>query len=257
MNWRNKMIVHLPKLAFALATVTISQLGFIVPVLAEEEMTATELYRLCTAFPLNSRCEGYTPPVALKQRPGNEGICKVQAGETKNAGRCKILLTDELITIFVEEGDKLALLDDQRDTQEISVAVGDVSNLRYRETSKRDVEETIGLTLLVGLLPALLFSRPDHFSEITVGLTNTNPSNPTALTLITDRDLGMNLRTSLERSTGLFADVLLDEEDEPEEASPTVIENRDPEPTDLDSFCQEFPLNSRCQASEPESDGAR
>lgn len=250
------MIVHVPKLALALATATISQLGFIVPVLAEEEMTATELYRLCTAFPLNSRCEGYTPPVALKQRPGNEGICKVQVGETETAGHCKILLTDELITIFVEEGDKLALLEDEKDTQEISVAVGDVSNLSYRETKKINVGATVGLTVLFGL-PGLFLSRPDRFSEITVGLTNTNSSNPTALTLITDRELGMNLRTSLERSTGLLADVLLDEEDEPEEPAPTVIENRDPEPTDLDTFCQEFPLNSRCQASEIESDGAR
>jgi hypothetical protein len=253
------MAVHLSKLALTVATVAISQLGFAIPLLAEEEMSAGERFRLCSAFPLNSRCEGYTAPVSLKQRSGNGGVCKVQVAETETGGRCKIVLTSEMITIFLEEGEKLSLLDNEKATREISVAIGDVSNLRYRETKKINVGETVGLTVLFGL-PGLFFSRPDLFSEITVGLTDTNPMNPTALTLITDRELGGNLRSSLERSTGLFAEVLFDEDDEddePEEQQPTSISNPDPEPTDLDAFCQEFPLNSRCQTSGPESDIGR
>jgi hypothetical protein len=228
--------VHLPKLSLAVTTIAISQLWFAIPMLAEEEMSAEQQFRLCSAFPLNSRCEGYTIPVALKQRPGHEGVCKMQAGETATAGHCKILLTDGLITVFVEEGDKLALLDDKQATREISVAVSDVSNLSYRETKKINVGETVGMTLLFGL-PGLLFSRPDHFAEINLVLNNTTQSNLTALTLITDRNLGMNLRSSLERSTGLFAEVLFDEDD--------------------DAFCQDFPLNSRCQTSEQETDIGR
>ncbi|MEQ9620928.1 hypothetical protein [Coleofasciculus chthonoplastes] len=30
-----------------------------------------DIYTLCTKFPLNSRCEGYEPPVSLKQRSGH------------------------------------------------------------------------------------------------------------------------------------------------------------------------------------------
>ncbi len=237
------MTVHLPKRALAAATVAISQLWFAVPALSQEEMSAEERFNLCSAFPLNSRCEGYTAPVALKQRSGNEGVCKMQVGATETAGRCKILLTNELITVFVEEGDKLSLLDDERDTREISVGVGDVANLSYRETKKIDIVEFLFITWLEVF-------RPDKFSEITINFAETAQSDVSSVTFITDREMGINIKSYLERSTGLFANILLDEEDEAEIQEPALVENPDPEPENLEAFCQDFPLNSRCQASE-------
>ncbi|MGB3238841.1 MAG: hypothetical protein WBB29_11125 [Geitlerinemataceae cyanobacterium] len=237
------MIVHLQKLALAVATIAIAPFWYAVPTLAEqEEMTALERFRLCTAFPLNSRCEGYTPPVALKQRPGNEAICQVLVGSIETAGNCKIVLTDETITIFVEEGEKLALLDDKRNTREIGIAVSDVSNLRYRETSKIDIAEVLFVTWFA------LF-RPDKFSEIEIAFTDNTHSGYSSVTVITDRELGMNLRTHVERSTGLFADIYSDEDDKPKEPEPTVVEHHNSDSTDVDKFCEDFPLNSRCEVS--------
>lgn len=234
------MTVHLPKLALAVATLAISSCWYVSPTRAEEEdLSAAERFRLCTAFPLNSRCEGYTPPVALKQRPGNEAICQVRAGETETAGNCKIVLTDDRITVYVEYGEKLELLDDKPDTREISMAVGDVSNLRYRETSKIDIAEVLLITWLA-------IFKPDKFSEIEIVVAETAQSEISSLTLVTDRELGMNLRTNLERLTGRFAEIPVDEDDQPQDPSPTDGERQDPD-TDLNEFCQEFPLNSRCQ----------
>ncbi|MBE9042345.1 hypothetical protein IQ235_16350, partial [Oscillatoriales cyanobacterium LEGE 11467] len=56
----------------------------------EEELSPTERFNLCSAFPLNSRCEGYTAPVSLKQRPGKEMVCHFNSGTTEKTGKCKV-----------------------------------------------------------------------------------------------------------------------------------------------------------------------
>jgi hypothetical protein len=234
------MTLHLPKQVLAVATVAISQLGFALPTLAEEEeMNPRERYELCSVFPLNSRCEGYTAPLSLKQRPGNAAACKLQTGEIELKGSCKIVPAEGLVTVYVEEGEKLEILDDRKATREITVPATSVSNLRYRETSKIDIAEVLFITWLSVF-------KPDKFSEIEIVFTDATQTTPSTLTLVTDRDLGLNLKTQLERSTGRFAEIAPEEEPEEQPAQPTAVDDRSPEPTDLESFCTSFPQNSRC-----------
>ncbi|MEQ8973995.1 MAG: hypothetical protein RIE73_26835 [Coleofasciculus sp. C1-SOL-03] len=203
-----------------------------------------DLYTLCTKFPLNSRCEGYEPPVSLKQRSGHEGICALISGETDLSGKCKISLTEGVITAYIEQGDRLAVLDDERPTQEITVAASDVATLTYQEGKKANVGRIIGNTLLFGVLGAI-FTKPDQIAQIEVGFTGeSDPATTQVLTLVTERELGLTLRTNLERLTGIFAEIPAEAEPEAQEAT---VDDSETYSTDLDEFCESYPHNSRCQ----------
>ena len=209
-----------------------------------------DLYTLCTKFPLNSRCEGYEPPVSLKQRSGHEGICALTSSETDLSGKCKISLTEGIITAYIEQGDRLAVLDDQRPTQEITVAASNVATLTYQEGKKANVGRIIGNTLLFGVLGAI-FTKPDKISQIDVGFTPASDSGMTqVLTLVTERELGLTLKSNLEQLTGIFAETPPEAEPEPEAATADNPENNS---TDLDKFCESYPHNSRCQNPSDES----
>ena len=237
--------------------VLLPSLLFPTSVIAEEELSARERFNLCSAFPLNSRCEGYTAPVALKQRPGKEMVCHFNSGTTERTGKCKLDIDEGRMTVYQEYGEKMDLLDDRRDTKTIEVLVPDVSSLQYRETTESDLGETIGLTLLFGL-PGFLLSSPDKFAEISVEYIPEG-QNSSVVMLIVERDDGPNLKNALEQLTGLEAKIILESEDsegeeyeneEAEEPAPEAIVNPTPEPTDLESFCESFPENSRCISPE-------
>ncbi|MEQ8963220.1 MAG: hypothetical protein RLP02_35830, partial [Coleofasciculus sp. C2-GNP5-27] len=80
---------------------------------------------------------------------------------------------------------------------------------------------------------------------IEVGFTGeSDPATTQVLTLVTERELGLTLRTNLERLTGIFAEIPAEEEPEPQEAA---VDDSETYSTDLDEFCESYPHNSRCQ----------
>ncbi|NJK28623.1 MAG: hypothetical protein HC925_09770, partial [Coleofasciculaceae cyanobacterium SM2_3_26] len=146
------------------------------------------------------------------------------------AGECKIVLTEEGITAFIEEGDRLEVLDDERPTREVNVPFDRVVSLSYRETKKLSAGRLIGNTLVFGIIGAALLTRPRKLSQIDIGFAtapaialvdNTpTPTEPTAtspqpagqLTLVADREIGGIMRLRLEQLTGMVAEVPPEEE---------------------------------------------
>ncbi|MBD2459449.1 pentapeptide repeat-containing protein [Oscillatoria sp. FACHB-1407] len=80
-----------------------------------------ELYELCSRFPHNSRCEGVDIPVVLDQRSGVEVKCLFDLGYDDQSGNCKIDITERGLTVYVERGEPIELLNNQRATTELQI----------------------------------------------------------------------------------------------------------------------------------------
>lgn len=106
------------------------------PVSAQNQETSTqELYDLCSAFPLNSRCEGYNAPIPLDQRVGTQARCFVGWASQGQGGRCKIQITETTLNVYVEAGEKIAQIDNKRSTLEVLIPLDRIffANARYWE----------------------------------------------------------------------------------------------------------------------------
>lgn len=234
--------------ASLVATVPLSTilLGSYTPAQASEEV---DRYTLCSRFPLNSRCEGYEAPVSLKQRSGDEGFCSLISGEIDLSGKCKVVITDDKITAYLEEGKGLEVLDGKKPTQTINIVLSDIVNMNYQNYKKTNVGRLVGNTLLFGLLGAV-FTNPDKLSQIEIGfnekLVSKEPGSKT-FSVVADRDIGVELRAKLERLTGIFAEVPPEEAEEEALSEPVIEETQNREIDDLDEFCKSYPYNSRCK----------
>jgi hypothetical protein len=182
-------------------------------VLAEDnQMSARELYNLCSMFPLNSRCEGYTPPIPLDDRSGDKGVCAmVISEEDRWGGECKVQVTDEMVIAYIEEGDRMALLDNEKATREITIPLQGITHLTYQEGGA-GLGKKIGLTLLLGL-PGFLLADSDKNSTIEVTFTPSIESETATQTTQmfaweTNRRQGNSMRSKLEQVTGMSVEVL-------------------------------------------------
>lgn len=234
--------------ASLVATVPLSTilLGSYTPAEASEEV---DRYTLCSKFPLNSRCEGYEAPVSLKQRSGDEGLCSLIYSEIDLSGKCKVVITDDKITAYLEEGKGLEILNGKKPTQTIDIVLSDIVSMTYQNSKKTNVGRLVGNTLLFGLLGAV-FTNPDKLSQIEIdfnGQLDSESTNSQTFTVVADRDIGVELRAKLERLTGIFAEIPPEEAEEEAQSEPVIEETRDREINDLDEFCKSYPYNSRCK----------
>lgn len=171
------------------------------PSLASEE---ADLNKLCSSSPYNSRCEGYQARVSLKQRPGEEAACALTYRQTSFSGDCKLVLADDKMTVYIEEGQPLDYLDDRKPTKEINIVFSDVETLGYQDVKKDSRGRLIRNTLLFGVL-GTLFTKPRKLSQIDIGFiekTEQDQDNKNLLTLVTKRDAGVTLKEKLEQATG-------------------------------------------------------
>lgn len=80
-------------------------LAFRHPVLAQDsKMIPSDLYELCSRFPLNSRCEGVEIPsvIPLKERPGIESTCFLANGIYFHRAKCKASVTETDLLVYIE-----------------------------------------------------------------------------------------------------------------------------------------------------------
>lgn len=92
--------------------------------LAQTTETSNELYKLCSKFPHNTKCKGIEVPIPLQERRGEKINCNFifDPGEFKQAGKCKIIANKNGgITVYQEQGDKIEILEDKRNTTEINI----------------------------------------------------------------------------------------------------------------------------------------
>ncbi len=84
-----------------------------------EELSLDELYRLCSRFPFNSRCEGFELPVPLSERDGTQVNCGLDLSQVDASGNCRILIEDNTLVVYAEEGDPIEPLDNRKGSRAI------------------------------------------------------------------------------------------------------------------------------------------
>lgn len=103
----------------------------------EAELDQEELYRLCSQFPFNSSCEGYEIPVPLDDRSGSAIACSFVLDDAATSDRCKLVVGDEQLTVYIEYGERLGFLDDQRGTRDVTIPFANIFAFNLRIWSQR------------------------------------------------------------------------------------------------------------------------
>lgn len=180
---------------------------FTAPAAKAEERS---LHSLCSKFPLNSRCEGYEVQLPLAQRPGELGQCVLITGVTRQEENCRAELTESGLNVYVETGDPLDFLEEERATRAVAIPFENVVSLDYLEYQRRDREAaTIGWALfgLLGSAIGSAFNETEYLAELEVGHTFAGESGREQLEYITwvgDRDAGLTVKERLEPAIATY-----------------------------------------------------
>ena len=97
-----------------------------------ETLSQERLYQLCFKYPFNSQCEGYEIPIPLENRPGSKISCSLEIHNPAQTDQCKLVITPNQLTLYVEEGKPLSFLDDQRGSQEIPIPLQNIFAFNLR-----------------------------------------------------------------------------------------------------------------------------
>lgn len=163
----------------------------------------TDIYNLCSKFPLNSKCKGYEAPIPLKSRPGNKAQCLFSSQEKPE--KCKVNITDELITFYLETGEGLAILDNDKDTKELIVPLTTIQSFSYSEKKKTD----IGAVLAFGVWGLFAKKKTSTFNfRLKPEETNEETIIPKQAVFLVQRNLGREMRQNIEEKIGLAAEIL-------------------------------------------------
>ncbi|MEL6780151.1 MAG: hypothetical protein AAFO06_23205 [Cyanobacteria bacterium J06597_16] len=104
-----------------------------------------DLFQLCSSFPYNSQCEGYEVPIPLDNRDGEAAKCLLSGAD--EAVGCKVLLGEDTLTAYIEFGEPITALGDQRGSSEMSFPLSAMESFEYSEDSRINV----GAVVLLGL----------------------------------------------------------------------------------------------------------
>ena len=191
----------------AMAIILLS-LTFIMPTqLSGQASEVDELFSFCSRFPHNSKCKDYTAPIPLNNRSGEEVSCLL--GNQEELEKCKVLLTEKLLTFYVETGKGINVLDGAKDTKEVTFPLDALESLSYSEKKKTDVGAVIAFGLF-GLLSKKKTSTFNiHFKQIeTTEEVKTTELLPRRAIFIVKRKIGRVIRKDIEQKTNLVADIL-------------------------------------------------
>ena len=181
--------------------------SLVVPTQLAQASEADELFSLCSKFPHHSRCKDYQVPIPLLNRPGEKALCLLNNQEKTE--KCKVLLTEELLSFYVETGKGMSVLDGEKDTQELKFPLRELESFSYSEKKKTDT----GAVLAFGLFGLLAQKKTSTFNlyfkqtETTAEVTKAEKLPPRAIFVI-KRKIGREMRQELEQETNLVADIL-------------------------------------------------
>jgi uncharacterized protein YjbI with pentapeptide repeats len=91
-----------------------------------------ELYQLCSRSPFNSRCAGQNIPIPLSARMGESASCIFNTGNARALSSCKLAQTESGLKLYVETGKPVELLENQRGTNEVTIAIDRIFALNYQ-----------------------------------------------------------------------------------------------------------------------------
>ena len=101
-----------------------------------QEADQRQLYQLCSRSPFNSRCAGQNIPIPLSARLGESASCILITGNVREANSCKIAQAETGLKLYIETGDPVKLLDDQRGTNEVTIESDRIFALNYQVWGK-------------------------------------------------------------------------------------------------------------------------
>ncbi|MDJ0537093.1 MAG: hypothetical protein QNJ70_32200 [Xenococcaceae cyanobacterium MO_207.B15] len=191
----------------AMAIILLS-LTFIMPTqLSGQASEVDELFSFCSRFPHNSKCKDYTAPIPLKNRSGEEVLCLL--GNQEELEKCKFLLTEKLLTFYVETGKGINVLDGAKDTKEVTFPINALESFSYSEKKKTNT----GLVIAFGLFGLLSNKKTStfnlHFKQIeTIEEVKTTELLPRRAIFVVKRKIGREIRKDIEQKTNLVADIL-------------------------------------------------
>ncbi|MBW4605019.1 MAG: pentapeptide repeat-containing protein [Calothrix sp. FI2-JRJ7] len=174
---------------------------FAVP--SQAQNREVDLYNLCSKFPHNSRCKGYSIPISLEKRSGDKGECSTVFDNTKQTSSCKIVITSDRLLVYLEEGKKLDILDNERATREMVIPYNQVVSVDYLESHK-DNTAAFANTGLIGALIGAPFMEHKDLSEIEISYTIQSAPGQESLnytTITTGRKFGLTLIDKLKSLT--------------------------------------------------------
>lgn len=178
---------------------------------AQTALDGEQRYQLCSRFPHNSQCKGYTVPVALKNRSGLESKCDGDSPQGRQEGDCKIVFYQDSLIVYIEQGESLSVLDNHRATSEVKIPYSQMQTLSYREFVDKQYGKKVAYALLVGGPAAAVPDKPmaevavqyqaaSETGEIIAGTTG-------QLSFTLERDKGFSVRSQIESQTNLRVDV--------------------------------------------------
>lgn len=234
--------IRMAKVGCAIALGVGSCLGLSLPALSQSEtLTEEQLFQLCSRYQYNSQCEGYEAPVSLDGRDGMQGRCQLETEGELIEDNCKVETSGETIDIYLEVGDGLSLLEGERKTTEINVALETISRLSYSEGTRisRTLEVANALSLFGQVLqiagggsvvPSTQISTRVPAAKVDIQLGSANLLSVDYDRLIFEGDIrqGIELRDEIRRLTGLSVYYPLPEESiDPQEADFQEVEEVD------------------------------
>ncbi|MBT9315137.1 pentapeptide repeat-containing protein [Leptothoe spongobia] len=145
-----RFVQFFPRLGILVPLAVVLGLSAMVGVQAEE-LSLDELYKLCSSFPFNSRCEGFEAPVPLDDRDGTQVNCGLDLSQVDASGNCRLLIEDNTLVVYAEEGDPIEPLDNQKGSREIRLPFDQIFSTALRIWD-REVDATaflVGGTLYI------------------------------------------------------------------------------------------------------------
>ena len=129
--------------------------------------------------------------------------------------KCKVSVEDNMVSVYVEQGEAIAIMEGGRRTTEFVLPVDGISTLAYSESESVNTEKLITNTLLLGVW-GVLATRPDKVSQIEMQFSLADAeamqdaeNKAGSLVFETGRSTGRDMRDRLGSTTGLTPQVSL------------------------------------------------
>jgi hypothetical protein len=200
------MLLRPQSYRFLLTTIAFTLL--VTPSAIAQSDAVVDLYTLCSNFPHNSRCKGYTAPTPLSKRPGISGVCILKTPQGQNKGDCKVTLGEKRITLYQEIGNPMTILENQRDTQAVTISTEQIGEMSFRSFVDHNWGGKLLGTLLFGASAGAVLAPDRQMAEIAFSYADPNLTKTVSnameseAKIVMRQSLGYELRSQLEQMTG-------------------------------------------------------
>lgn len=132
-----------------------------------DDVSLDDTDEFCLNYPQDRQCEKRKNLISLEERQGETFYCRLTPTQAKKSKNCKILVKDETIIAYLEEGEAIKELDNQENTQEIIINIEDVFdfNSQWWLADVGNEEESVGMFADIQIGYLLKNSQGDNKSK--------------------------------------------------------------------------------------------